>query len=152
VLEAGLAAYEGKALVNSVTAEDERLDAILPLVKRHEAAVIALPLYVGLAGPVDRARLLRMAARAGVAESARFAAGHTEWFLRAGVPGGYSPDRLLDRAGTALAAPESAVAGLHIFTFNQIRQAEQWRSALLARLDPLTPAAARVPAPRDHQA
>jgi len=43
VLEAGLAAYEGKALVNSVTAEDERLDAILPLVKRYGAAVIALP-------------------------------------------------------------------------------------------------------------
>jgi len=38
-LEAGLAAYEGKALVNSVTAEDERLDAILPLVSRHGAAV-----------------------------------------------------------------------------------------------------------------
>jgi 5-methyltetrahydrofolate--homocysteine methyltransferase len=43
VLEAGLAAYEGKALVNSVTAEDERLDAILPLVKRYNAAVIGLP-------------------------------------------------------------------------------------------------------------
>jgi len=43
VLEAGLACYEGKALVNSVTAEDERLDAILPLVKRYGAAVIALP-------------------------------------------------------------------------------------------------------------
>src|ERR1700761_3777336 len=43
VLEAGLAAYQGKALVNSVTAEDERLEAILPLVKRHGAAVIALP-------------------------------------------------------------------------------------------------------------
>ena len=43
VLEAGLAAYDGKALVNSVTAEDERLDAILPLVKRYGAAVIALP-------------------------------------------------------------------------------------------------------------
>ncbi len=42
-LDAGLAAYEGKALVNSVTAEDERLDAILPLVKRYGAAVIALP-------------------------------------------------------------------------------------------------------------
>jgi 5-methyltetrahydrofolate--homocysteine methyltransferase len=42
-LEAGLSAYEGKALVNSVTAEDERLEAILPLVKRHGAAVIALP-------------------------------------------------------------------------------------------------------------
>ncbi len=42
-LEAGLEAYEGKALVNSVTAEDERLDAILPLVKRHGAAIICLP-------------------------------------------------------------------------------------------------------------
>jgi 5-methyltetrahydrofolate--homocysteine methyltransferase len=42
-LEAGLQAYEGKALVNSVTAEDERLDVILPLVKRYGAAIIALP-------------------------------------------------------------------------------------------------------------
>jgi len=41
-LEAGLAAYEGKALVNSVTAEDERLEAILPLVAKHGAAVIGL--------------------------------------------------------------------------------------------------------------
>jgi 5-methyltetrahydrofolate--homocysteine methyltransferase len=43
VLDAGLAAYEGKALVNSVTAEDERLEAILPLVARYGAAIIALP-------------------------------------------------------------------------------------------------------------
>ncbi len=42
-LEAGLAAYEGKALVNSVTMERERIDLILPLVKRYGAAVIALP-------------------------------------------------------------------------------------------------------------
>src|SRR6266516_3714255 len=41
-LEAGLAAYDGKALVNSVTGEDERLEAILPIVARHGAAVIAL--------------------------------------------------------------------------------------------------------------
>jgi 5-methyltetrahydrofolate--homocysteine methyltransferase len=42
-LEAGLAVYEGKALVNSVTAEDERMELILPLVKKYGAAVIALP-------------------------------------------------------------------------------------------------------------
>jgi 5-methyltetrahydrofolate--homocysteine methyltransferase len=41
-LEAGLAAYEGKALVNSVTGEDDRLEAILPLVAKHGAAVIGL--------------------------------------------------------------------------------------------------------------
>ena len=42
-LEAGLAAYDGRALVNSVTAEDERMAAILPLVKKYDAAIIALP-------------------------------------------------------------------------------------------------------------
>jgi 5-methyltetrahydrofolate--homocysteine methyltransferase len=41
-LEAGLEAYDGRALVNSVTGEDDRLEAILPLVKRFDAAVIAL--------------------------------------------------------------------------------------------------------------
>jgi 5-methyltetrahydrofolate--homocysteine methyltransferase len=41
-LEAGLSAYEGKALVNSVTGEDARLEAILPIVARHGAAVIGL--------------------------------------------------------------------------------------------------------------
>ena len=41
-LEAGLDAYEGKALVNSVTGEDERLEQVLPLVARHGAAVVAI--------------------------------------------------------------------------------------------------------------
>ncbi len=41
-LEQGLAAYEGKALVNSVTGEDERLEVVLPLVKKYGAAVIGI--------------------------------------------------------------------------------------------------------------
>ncbi|HYM96718.1 MAG TPA: dihydropteroate synthase [Candidatus Sulfotelmatobacter sp.] len=41
-LEAGLAAYQGKALVNSVTAEEERMERILPLVKKYGAAVIGM--------------------------------------------------------------------------------------------------------------
>ena len=41
-LEAGLAAYQGKALVNSVTCEEDRLAAVLPLVKEHGAAIICL--------------------------------------------------------------------------------------------------------------
>ena len=42
-LEAGLAVYQGRALVNSITAEDDRMASILPLVKKYDAAVIALP-------------------------------------------------------------------------------------------------------------
>ena len=41
-LESGLAVYEGKALVNSVTGEEERLELVLPLVARHGAAVVAI--------------------------------------------------------------------------------------------------------------
>jgi 5-methyltetrahydrofolate--homocysteine methyltransferase len=41
-LESGLAAYQGKALVNSVTGEDDRLESVLPLVAKHGAAVVAI--------------------------------------------------------------------------------------------------------------
>ncbi|MCH2287925.1 MAG: dihydropteroate synthase [SAR324 cluster bacterium] len=41
-LEAGLEVYQGKALLNSVTGEDERLDVVLPLVKKYGCAVIAI--------------------------------------------------------------------------------------------------------------
>jgi 5-methyltetrahydrofolate--homocysteine methyltransferase len=41
-LEAGLSVYQGKALVNSVTGEDEVLERVLPLVKKYGAAVVAI--------------------------------------------------------------------------------------------------------------
>jgi 5-methyltetrahydrofolate--homocysteine methyltransferase len=41
-LEAGLAAYQGKPLVNSVTGEEERLEAVLPLIRKYGAAVVAI--------------------------------------------------------------------------------------------------------------
>lgn len=41
-LEAGLAVYKGKPLVNSVTGEEDRLEVVLPLVKKYDAAVVAI--------------------------------------------------------------------------------------------------------------
>ena len=41
-LESGLSVYQGKALVNSVTGEEERLEAVLPLVAKYGAAVVAI--------------------------------------------------------------------------------------------------------------
>ena len=102
-------------------------------IQRIRARGVALPLYVGLAGPAERSRLLKMAAVAGAAESARFITRHPGWILRFWVPGGYSPDRFLDRAAPAITAPGMAVAGLHLFTFNQLQPAERWRAAALAR-------------------
>jgi methylenetetrahydrofolate reductase (NADPH) len=103
-------------------------------IQRIRTRGITLPLYVGLAGPAERTRLLKMAAVAGASESARFITRHPGWILRFWVPGGYSPDRLLDRAAAVITAPDAGVAGLHLFTFNQLQQAEQWRRAALERL------------------
>jgi methylenetetrahydrofolate reductase (NADPH) len=103
-------------------------------IRRVRARGVTMPMFIGIAGPVDRARLLRMATRAGVAESARFLTGHTEWLLRLGTPAGYNPGRLLERTGATLADPASVVEGLHVFTFNQVRPTEQWRRSLLDRI------------------
>jgi methylenetetrahydrofolate reductase (NADPH) len=102
-------------------------------IQRIRARGVTLPLYVGLAGPAERTRLLKMAAVAGAAESARFIGRHPNWILRFWAPGGYSPDRFLDRAAAALTAAGSGVAGLHLFTFNQLQQVERWRRAALER-------------------
>ena len=101
-------------------------------IKRVRARGVTLPLYFGLAGPVERTKLLNMATKIGVGESARFLSGHAEWFVRMGAPGGYNPSRLLAKTGVALADPASNVEGLHVFTFNQVRQSEEWRRTVLA--------------------
>jgi methylenetetrahydrofolate reductase (NADPH) len=113
---------------------------------RIRARGVTLPLYVGLAGPAERTRLLRMAAVAGASESARFITRHPSWILRFWVPGGYSPDRMLDRSAAVITAPGAGVAGLHLFTFNQLQQAERWRRAALERTGIDKPLLAGLPA------
>jgi methylenetetrahydrofolate reductase (NADPH) len=108
--------------------------AVKRWIKRVRARGVTLPLYFGLAGPVERTKLLTMATKIGVGESARFLSGHAEWFLRLGTPGGYNPSRLLGRTGAALADTASNVEGLHVFTFNQVRQTEEWRRSVLAHV------------------
>jgi methylenetetrahydrofolate reductase (NADPH) len=95
---------------------------------------VQLPIYVGLAGVADPAKLLRISTRIGVVDSARFLRGHTNWFLRMVQPGGYDPGRFTAGLLPDLAMPERKVAGLHVFTFNEIEPTERWRQETLARL------------------
>jgi methylenetetrahydrofolate reductase (NADPH) len=108
------------------------------MVKRWVARVrrrgVQLPIHVGLAGVADPAKLLRVSSRIGVVDSARFLRGHSNWFLRTLQPGGYSPERFVTGLLPDLAGPERKVAGLHVFTFNEIEPTERWRQETLARL------------------
>jgi methylenetetrahydrofolate reductase (NADPH) len=94
---------------------------------------VTLPLFLGLAGPVERTKLMAMATKIGVADSARFISGHSSAFVRLSAPGAYRPERLLSRLSHTLADPNSLVEGLHLFTFNQVEQTETWRQHLLAQ-------------------
>ncbi|MFF4399808.1 5,10-methylenetetrahydrofolate reductase [Streptomyces sp. NPDC001480] len=80
---------------------------------------VTLPVYVGVAGPVQRAKLLSMATRIGVGESTRFLTRHASWFLRFASPGGYDPGRLLARGTDALTGPSAGVAGLSAGRLNR---------------------------------
>ncbi|HEY8814918.1 MAG TPA: methylenetetrahydrofolate reductase [Candidatus Dormibacteraeota bacterium] len=95
---------------------------------------VQLPIHIGLAGVADPAKLLRISTRIGVVDSARFLRGHSNWFLRMVQPGGYDPGRFTTGLLPDLAMPDRNVAGLHVFTFNEIEPTERWRQETLARL------------------
>ncbi|WP_141315505.1 5,10-methylenetetrahydrofolate reductase [Streptomyces spinoverrucosus] len=118
-------------LVSNLCFDPRVLGEWIARIRRRD---VTLPVYVGVAGPVQRAKLLAMATKIGVGESTRFLTKHTSWFVRFAAPGGYAPERLLSRTEEALTAPSAGVAGLHLFTFNQIAETERWRRALLDRL------------------
>ncbi|MFE7766554.1 5,10-methylenetetrahydrofolate reductase [Streptomyces sp. NPDC057438] len=119
-------------VVSNLCFDPRVLGEWLARVRRRD---VTLPVHVGVAGPVQRAKLLAMATKIGVGESTRFLTRHASWFVRFAAPGGYSPEKLLTRTEKALADPASGVAGLHLFTFNQIAETERWRRSLLDRLE-----------------
>src|SRR6478736_6027860 len=95
---------------------------------------VTMPLLLGIPGPVDRTKLLTMATRIGVGESTRFLAKHKGTFARLAAPGGFTGERFLEQCAPTLAEPTALVEGLHVFTFNQVAETEEWRQGLLQRL------------------
>ena len=95
---------------------------------------VQLPIYIGMAGVADPAKLLRISTRIGLTDSARFLRGHSSWLMRMIQPGGYAPERFATGLMPEMARPDMMVAGIHVFTFNEIEPTEQWHRQMLARL------------------
>lgn len=117
-------------IVSNLCFDAKRLTTWIQRVRRRG---VDLPLQLGIAGPVERTKLLSMATKIGVGESTKFLTKHASWFVRLSAPGGYSPKRLLRQVAPYAATAEARVAGLHVFTFNQVAETEQWRQELLQR-------------------
>lgn len=109
-------------------------EVISTWIRRVRDRGVTLPIYVGLPGPTDAMRLLRLSRRIGLGESARFLRRHGSWLGRLTLPRAYRPEDLLQQLRGALTRPENQLSGLHLFTFNEIAQSEQWRRSELSRL------------------
>lgn len=96
------------------------------------ASGIDLPIHVGMPGPVNRQKLIRISAGIGLGQSARFLQKQQSLLWRFLLPGAYDPAKLAKRLGTATSKVKNNIRGLHIFTFNEIRGTELWRQRMLA--------------------
>lgn len=109
-------------------------EAIIQWIAEVRRKGIRLPLYIGIPGDVDRARLWRIALRIGVGDSARFLKKHFGLFARILRPD-YRPDRLVEALAPHLANKSYDIRGLHIYTFDQVEVTEQWRQRMVARFE-----------------
>lgn len=100
--------------------------------KRIASEGVNLPIYVGMPGPVNRQKLIRISAGIGLGQSARFLQKQSNLLWRFLLPGVYNPTKLLKRLAAASAKIGGNIRGLHIFTFNELEGTEKWRQKLLA--------------------
>jgi methylenetetrahydrofolate reductase (NADPH) len=150
--EVGIAGYpEGHAVI-SAAAADLALTQKAPLAThlisqicfdaattgswaaRIAALGVGLPVHVGMPGPVNRQKLMRISANLGLGQSARFLQRQHGLLWRLLVPGGYRPTRLARQLGTVATRTDNNIRGLHIFTFNELAKTELWRRELLAAI------------------
>ncbi|PXY22705.1 methylenetetrahydrofolate reductase [Prauserella muralis] len=101
---------------------------------RIAACGVGLDVHVGMPGPVNRQKLMRISAGIGLGQSARFLQKQRSLAWRFLMPGGYNPTKLAKRLGAAVPRTDSNIRGLHIFTFNELAGTERWRRSLLASI------------------
>ena len=95
--------------------------------RAERAAGLTLPVHLGIAGVVERAKLLTMGARLGVGPSLRYLRKNRAAITRLMTSPHYDPDHLLTALGPHLA--ELGVTGLHVFTFNQVAATAEWQES-----------------------
>jgi methylenetetrahydrofolate reductase (NADPH) len=94
---------------------------------------VRLPIWIGLPGCVDNAKLVRISMKIGVAESARYVR-HQRGVLSRVLKQQFKPTKLLDGLAQVVSEPDTGVAGFHLYTFNEVGRTERWRQRALNRL------------------
>jgi methylenetetrahydrofolate reductase (NADPH) len=110
-------------------------DVIAPWVRRVRERGTLLPIWIGVPGSVGNRKLLRTALRIGLGESIRFLRGHRGWLRTLALPRRFTPTELLQQLTPAIADAAARIAGIHVYTFNELERTERWRLQLIDRLE-----------------
>lgn len=105
--------------------------AILDWISGVRRKGVELPVYVGVPGAVDRKKLLQISLKIGVGDSIRFLRKQSGLVGTLLKPGGYGPDELVEKLAPYAGDEDYGIAGLHIYTFNQVESTEGWRQRML---------------------
>ncbi len=93
-----------------------------------------MPIHLGVPGVAEITKLMRVAARIGVADSARYLKKNRKIVGHLLSPGSFGPDALLEGLGSTVADPIAAIQRLHVFTFNEVGATVAWQQRMLAEL------------------
>jgi methylenetetrahydrofolate reductase (NADPH) len=90
---------------------------------------LTMPVTIGVAGVVERARLMKMGVRIGVGVSLRYLRKNRGMVAALLTPGGYDPTPLV--TAVAAGADELGIDGLHCYTFNNVAATRAWQEGVL---------------------
>ena len=109
------------------------VDTIDGWIKNVRARGTHLPIWIGMPGCVDYAKLVRISMKIGMGESTRFLR-HNRNVLARVLTRQFKPSRLLRDLEPVVTDPAANVAGFHLYTFNEVGATERWRKRTLSRL------------------
>jgi methylenetetrahydrofolate reductase (NADH) len=109
-------------------------EVIRTWIRRVRERGTSLPIWIGVPGAVDTRKLLRTSLRIGLGQSVRFLRGQRGMLRRFLRPRTYTPSDLLLALAPSFAEPADKVGGIHVYTFNELKETETWRRQLVDRL------------------
>jgi methylenetetrahydrofolate reductase (NADPH) len=109
-------------------------DVIATWIRRVRDRGTLLPIWIGVPGAVDSRKLLRTSLRIGLGDSVRFLRSQRGFVRRFLSPKRYTPTELLEQFTPSFAEAAARVAGIHVYTFNELEKTETWRRQLVDRL------------------
>ena len=95
---------------------------------------VALPIYLGVPGVLELTKLMTIAGRIGVGESAKFLSKNMGLLGVLASPGSFGADAYLKALADTIADRSTKVTGIHIFTMNQVPNTAAWHQKMLASL------------------